>query len=164
MADRIIVSLDVQSGRALKHFVCMLASKQHLLQTALELADPFVDSAWADELVTKEIQTLQDFRSHWNEATTPGMRFDWDEETLDLTMAGLTSEQHEAWASLVERMWVKAQTMRWALTRRTTADNPKYALRTWLLRLGMQGDGYRETRTTLVASLPGNASFRHGRP
>ncbi len=163
MDKRIILSLDVQSGQALKHFVCMLASKQDLLQTALDWPGPLVNRHWADTLVSEEIQALEDFHDHWSADATPGIRFDWDGPSMDLTLEALTPEQHEAWGQLVERIWAKAKTVRWALTRRTSVDNPKYSLRTWLLRLGMQGDAFSDTRRTLVSPLPGNAAFRRSR-
>ena len=39
-------------------------------------------------------------------------------------------------------------------------DNPKYALRTWLTRIGMNGRDYKETRKTLLKNLEGSAAFR----
>ena len=39
-------------------------------------------------------------------------------------------------------------------------ENEKYALRTWLTRLGMNGPEYKETRRILMKNLSGNAAFR----
>lgn len=41
-------------------------------------------------------------------------------------------------------------------------ENPKYAMRTWLLRLGFIGDEFKTARETLTSSLRGDASFRTG--
>lgn len=38
--------------------------------------------------------------------------------------------------------------------------NEKYALRTWLLRLGMNGPDFKETRKILMENLSGHAAFR----
>ena len=43
-------------------------------------------------------------------------------------------------------------------------ENPKYAMRTWLLRLGFIGDEYKTARDILTKNLAGDAAFRHGRP
>ena len=45
-----------------------------------------------------------------------------------------------------------------------TTDNPKYAMRCWLLRLGFIGDEFETARDQLTQKLPGDAAFRHGRP
>lgn len=39
-------------------------------------------------------------------------------------------------------------------------ENPKYAMRTWLLRLGFIGDEFKTARETLTRRLSGNAAFR----
>ena len=39
-------------------------------------------------------------------------------------------------------------------------ENPKYAMRTWLLRLGFIGDEFATARDFLTRNLDGNASFR----
>lgn len=41
-------------------------------------------------------------------------------------------------------------------------ENPKYAMRTWLLRLGFIGDEFKTARETLTSNLSGDASFRSG--
>ena len=42
-------------------------------------------------------------------------------------------------------------------------ENPKYAMRTWLLRLGFIGDEFKTAREILTRRLSGDASFRNGR-
>ena len=42
-------------------------------------------------------------------------------------------------------------------------ENPKYAMRTWLLRLGFIGDEFKTARDLLTRRLPGDAAFRSGR-
>lgn len=42
-------------------------------------------------------------------------------------------------------------------------ENPKYAMRTWLLRLGFIGDEFKTAREILTKRLAGDASFRNGR-
>ena len=39
-------------------------------------------------------------------------------------------------------------------------ENEKYAFRTWLLRLGMNGPDFKETRRILMKNLTGHAAFR----
>ncbi len=42
-------------------------------------------------------------------------------------------------------------------------DNPKYAMRTWLLRLGFIGEEFATARDILTRNLTGDAAFRNGR-
>ena len=41
-----------------------------------------------------------------------------------------------------------------------SVDNKKYAFRCFLLRLGLIGDSYKETRKVLMRNLSGSAAFR----
>lgn len=45
--------------------------------------------------------------------------------------------------------------------RKTQTDNPAFTFRTWLLRMGMIGEEYENTREHLLASLPGNRAWRY---
>ena len=51
-----------------------------------------------------------------------------------------------------------------ASARVSITDNPKYAMRCWLLRLGFIGDEFTTARKHLTDLLPGDCAFRHGRP
>ncbi len=42
-------------------------------------------------------------------------------------------------------------------------ENPKYAMRTWLLRLGFIGEEFATARDFLTRNLSGDTAFRHGR-
>ena len=43
---------------------------------------------------------------------------------------------------------------------RPVTDNPKYAFRCWLLKLGFIGDDYKTAREVLIKLLPGNSAWR----
>ena len=45
----------------------------------------------------------------------------------------------------------------------TNAENPKFAMRTWLIRLGMVGAEFSTARSFLTKNLDGDAAFRYGR-
>ena len=44
--------------------------------------------------------------------------------------------------------------------KKVNAENEKYALRIWLVRLGMNGDDYKADRKLLMENLSGHAAFR----
>ena len=43
-------------------------------------------------------------------------------------------------------------------------DNPKFAMRTWVIRLGFTGAEHKELRKFLMKRLPGDAAWRFGKP
>ena len=45
---------------------------------------------------------------------------------------------------------------------RGLTGNPKYAMRCWLLSLGLIGDEFKNARKLLLAKLDGNSSFKNG--
>ena len=42
-------------------------------------------------------------------------------------------------------------------------ENPKFAMRTWLIRLGLVGEEFSTARSFLTKNLDGDAAFRYGR-
>lgn len=51
-----------------------------------------------------------------------------------------------------------------ASPREPQMDNMKFAMRTWLIRLGLVGDEFAVVREHLMKRLPGNAAWRFGEP
>ena len=56
-----------------------------------------------------------------------------------------------------------AKTAKSASARPQQNENPKYAMRTWLLRLGFIGEEFKTAREVLTKRLDGDTAFRHGR-
>lgn len=42
-------------------------------------------------------------------------------------------------------------------------DNPKFAMRVWMVRMGFGGAEYKDLRRYMLRHLPGDAAFRYGR-
>ena len=42
-------------------------------------------------------------------------------------------------------------------------ENPKFAMRTWLIRMGFIGEEFATARDVLTRNLSGDAAFRNGR-
>jgi len=49
-------------------------------------------------------------------------------------------------------------------SKRRKEGNPKFAMRTWAIRLGFKGPEYKRLRAYLLKRLPGDAAWRYGRP
>ena len=56
-----------------------------------------------------------------------------------------------------------AKEVRTASAKPQQNENPRYAMRTWLLRLGFIGDEFKTARDLYTKRLDGDTAFRHGR-
>ena len=77
---------------------------------------------------------------------------------------GIHAGQLKSYIQLCLALSQMAKSARSASPKPQQNDNPKYAMRTWLLRLGFIGDEFKTAREVLTKRLPGDASFRSGRP
>lgn len=89
-------------------------------------------------------------------ASTPnGYAFPWFQIESD-------EESRRAYATLVDKLidFARERTRVTATDKET--DNPKYAFRCFLLRLGFIGAEYKRERAILLRNLEGNGAFRSG--
>lgn len=80
------------------------------------------------------------------------------------TKGGLHAGRLKAYIQLALAINQQAKTVKTASPKALTTDNPKYAMRCWLLRLGFIGDEFATAREHLTKKLPGDVAFRNGRP
>lgn len=76
---------------------------------------------------------------------------------------GLHAGQLKSYIQLCLALSQMAKEAKSASPKPQQTENPKYAMRTWLLRLGFLGDEFKTAREVLTKRLPGDASFRNGR-
>ena len=76
---------------------------------------------------------------------------------------GLHAGQLKSYIQLCLALSQMAKTVRTASTKPQQNENPKYAMRTWLLRLGFIGEEFETARDILTRRLSGDAAFRNGR-
>lgn len=76
---------------------------------------------------------------------------------------GLHAGQLKSYIQLCLALSQMAKTLKTASPKPQQNENPKYAMRTWLLRLGFIGDEFKTAREVLTKRLDGDASFRSGR-
>lgn len=76
---------------------------------------------------------------------------------------GLHAGQLKSYIQLCLALSQMAKTVRTASTKPQQNENPKYAMRTWLLRLGFIGEEFKTARELLTKRLDGDAAFRNGR-
>ena len=76
---------------------------------------------------------------------------------------GLHAGQLKSYIQLCLALSQMAKTVRAASPKPQQNENPKYAMRTWLLRLGFIGEEFATARDILTRRLAGDTAFRHGR-
>ncbi|WP_322173909.1 amidoligase family protein [Acutalibacter caecimuris] len=76
---------------------------------------------------------------------------------------GLHAGQLKSYIQLCLALSQMAKTVKTASPKPQQNENPKYAMRTWLLRLGFIGEEFATARDLLTRRLAGDAAFRNGR-
>lgn len=157
--------LSGHTAASLQNLVNMLTSKQHLITRAFELAEPLLGSYVALGLFQRNLADMEAFRTAWAEVDGDccrGFEVNFEKQTLafKLVKDNPTQGEMSAFVELVACVNEQAKKLKHASFKPAQEENPKYAMRTWLLRLGMNGDAFKKTRKTLLAKLSGNAAFR----
>jgi len=87
--------------------------------------------------------------------TPKGYAFPWFQIESD-------EESQSAYATLIEKMIEFARERTRVTASDKETDNPKYAFRCFLLRLGFIGAEYKRKRAILLRNLEGNGAFKSG--
>jgi hypothetical protein len=98
----------------------------------------------------------------FTKATIEFRLFQFDKPTDD-RKGGLHAGQLKSYIQLCLALSQMAKTVRTASPKPQQNENPKYAMRTWLLRLGFIGDEFKTAREILTRRLSGDTAFRNGR-
>ena len=136
-------------------------------QTMAELADIWYTANGANYGRT---QHYNDSRYHmlnlhatFTKGTIEFRLFQFD-PPADGKQNGLHAGQLKAYIQLCLALSQMAKDVKTASPKPQQTENPKYAMRTWLLRLGFIGDEFQTARDILTRKLSGDGAFRSGRP
>jgi len=77
---------------------------------------------------------------------------------------GLHAGKLKSYIQLCLAMSQMAKDLRSASPKEQQKENKKFAMRTWLMRMGFIGDEFATARETLTQNLSGDNAFRFGRP
>ena len=162
-------SLEGHTVLSLRNLVNMLASKQALISAAFGLEQPLLERELAEELDQITIENVNAFVAVWlnlARGRAPGLKLDLETHTLILQLPkeNPTLEEMTAFRNLAIGMVASAKKLKHSSLKPAQEENPKFAFRTWLIRLGMNGDEFKATRKVLLAKLNGNSSFRSLKP
>lgn len=153
------IPMDGHSGRTLRNIVNMIYSRQPLIKKALGLEENIVEEDFVTKINEADIKSIDSFERALNgieDGGHPGIEFDFKDKTITFKHTGTEAA---TWLFALINKNAKAQKR--ALAKVKPTDNEKYTFRTWLTRLGMIGDEYREIRKELLQNLSGNSAFRY---
>lgn len=77
---------------------------------------------------------------------------------------GLHSGELKTFIQLALALSEMAKELKTASPKKSTSENKKFLMRTWLIRLGFVGDEFKTAREILMRNLDGDCAFRFGRP
>ncbi len=164
-------ALNLDRGRM--HRYCRTVDQRFLDQlnrkkpsTMAQLADVWYGSQNANY---GRSQHYNDSRYHmlnlhatFTKGTVEFRLFQFD-EPADGKRNGLHAGQLKSYIQLCLALSQIAKMVRTASPKPQQTENPKYAMRTWLLRLGFIGEEFETARDILTRRLSGDAAFRSGR-
>lgn len=88
--------------------------------------------------------------------------FQFDDPTAE-RKGGLHAGAVKAWVQFCMALSEQAKETTKASPKPQQNENPKYAMRTWLIRLGLNGEEFKTLREIFTKNLAGDAAFRNGR-
>ena len=74
------------------------------------------------------------------------------------------SDEGVAYSTFIDMLTKHLKEQKRVNASKTQTDNPKFAMRVFLIRLGMVGNEYKAARKTLLRNLEGSSAFRKGAP
>lgn len=162
------VSLPTErhTGNTLRNLVNLIYTRAGLINKALG-TNFSADQGLVDALAESDsLSTAEDFTKAvkaYEEEHGPalsGITITQDVITFSSLPATDDQETIYAFMGLAAKMNQQALDQKRIQVKPVDEENEKYALRTWLTRLGMNGPEYKETRKVLMKNLSGNAAFR----
>ena len=165
--DELTISLPMagHTAQSIRNFLNLMYSRGPLLNKAMG-TNFSVSNSLLDALEQASTRTVEEMLDELEEyrlgAGTTGMTgISITAEKISLTWAGpLTQEKVSAYTELCSAMNRMAVTQKRIQAKTVNDANEKYALRIWLIRLGLNGDEHKTIRKLLMQNLSGHAAFR----
>lgn len=169
--------------RSIRNFINIIASKNDLLYKALQIEPDRMwyckkmDAALVEKMNRRRPRTMAAIENIWYEGYTEsrtrhyhGSRYHFlnlhsffnGNHTVELR--GFNSELHagkiRSYIVLALALNHQALTQKCASSRKPQVENEKFAMRTYLNRIGLIGDEFKNCREHLCKHLDGNAAWR----
>ena len=105
---------------------------------------------------------MLNFHATFTKSTIEFRLFQFDKPTAE-KKNGLHAGQLKSYIQLCLALSEMAKELKTASSKPQQTENPKFAMRTWLIRLGLVGEEFSTARSFLTKNLDGDAAFRYGR-
>ena len=143
----------------------MLCSKQNLINRMLDCDMLSIEESFVKAVSENPPESTADLEARVQEAieagSIRGFRLSDEQVTLSTPLAQDEPTRWTAYADLLKGMLRVSETAtRISLKRLDDPENEKYHANSWLMRMGMRGPQYKETRRILMGHLTGFAAFR----
>ena len=165
MDARISFPLSRHTVSSLTNLICMIHTRGPLISKATG-GTFHADKGLVDDILDRHTflrpEELIAFVQEWDgsENALQGISFDEEKVTFD-GFTGVRDADHlQTFTKLAAAMNKMAQTQKRVQAKETDDSNEKYALRVWLVRLGLNGPEYKAERKILMENLSGHAAFR----
>ena len=144
----------------------MLCSKQILINRMLGCDMLSIEESFVQTISENPPESTADLKARVQEAieagSIRGFRLCDEQITLSTPFAQDDPTRWTAYANLLKGMLRIAETAtRISLKRLNDPENEKYHANSWLMRMGLRGPQYKETRNILMGHLTGFAAFRN---
>lgn len=164
-------ALNLDRGRMNRY--CRMVDQKFLEQlnkkkptTMVQLADIWYTSNEAshgrDQHYNGSRYHMLNYHATFTKGTIEFRLFQFD-APADGKQNGLHAGQLKSYIQLCLALSQMAKEVRTASPKEQQKENPKYAMRTWLLRLGFIGDEFKTAREILTKRLAGDTAFRNGK-
>ena len=154
--------LSQHSSTSLINLVCTIYSRGAILSKATD-GKFHADKELVDALQSAKLYTAQsvlDFLAEWDGKPMVGIVFTEDKVAFTGFTGVQDAEHVRTFTRLAAVINKAAITQKRVIAKEVDMTNEKYALRNWLIRLGMDGEEYKADRKILMENLTGHVAFR----
>lgn len=167
----------------LRNLVNIFASKEDMLYQALQVNEnrentycKKVDKHFVEEMNRKKPKNLQtikrlwygddrEYHSHYDSSRYRCLNLHpvFTDNNIEIRAfnSSLNAGVLRAYISLVLAVSNQALTQKSASPRVTQSENPRYTFRCWLIRIGLNGQEFKNCRKHLLSHLEGNIAWLH---
>lgn len=165
--DELTISLPMagHTAQSIRNFLNLMYSRGPLLNKAMgtnfSVSNSLLDALEqaTTRTVDEMLDELEEYRLGAGNTGMTGICI--TTEKISLSFAGpLTQDKVSAYTELCSAMNRMAVTQKRIQAKAVNDANEKYALRIWLIRLGLNGDEHKAIRKLLMQNLSGHAAFR----
>ena len=107
-----------------------------------------------EELFKKSLGTGSELKTEWEE---DNLWFDWFDHMI-------RQEQVDIYSTFFKALYRFAENAKRVNETHKPVENEKFAMRTFLNRIGLSGSEHKPLRKELLKNLSGSSAFRYGRP